>query len=135
MHVSLVGQDSHLMPWCKDLLTIIQEHTPLGFSSAKLQYFPACIADFFRDTAPMHESKILMKSSIDAEYAKWRSEFSCSCNSVVLLQCRVSDDFSFVGFLPFVIIFCLFFVVFCPFCRFSALCDGFLPFVTVFCPL
>ncbi|KAK7100374.1 mediator of RNA polymerase II transcription subunit 23-like isoform X2 [Littorina saxatilis] len=67
------GQDSFPMAWCKDILTSIQEHTPMGWSSATLQYFPASLAEFFREKAPPPENKAQLKNTVDTEYAKWRS--------------------------------------------------------------
>ncbi|KAL8625637.1 hypothetical protein ACOMHN_043912 [Nucella lapillus] len=71
--VEITGQDSFPMAWCKDILTSIHEHTPIAWSSATMQYLPTSLAEFYREKAPSPENKAQLKSTVDAEYAKWRS--------------------------------------------------------------
>ena len=67
------------MAWCMDILMSIQEHTPMGWSSTTLQYFPSSLAEFFREKAPPPENKVQLRSTVDTEYSKWKSECRSPC--------------------------------------------------------
>nr|KAG5705861.1 hypothetical protein BaRGS_030751 [Batillaria attramentaria] len=71
--MDITGADSFPTAWCRDILTSITNITPMGWASTTLQYFPPGLVDFYREHQHTPENKAQLKTTVDAEYAKWKS--------------------------------------------------------------
>lgn len=50
----------------------------MGWASTTLQYFPPGLVEFYREHPCTPENKAQLKTTVDAEYTKWKSELACS---------------------------------------------------------
>ncbi len=98
--ISVAGCETQHSSWYKDLLTLIQQQTPHGWSSNTRDCFPPPLAEFFGQPANQpstasKESKQQLKLAIEEEHRKvsamnpddWPSHFGSQTNNPPFFLC------------------------------------------------